>query len=163
MAGIKDITRAKNIIGTTAELEFKVVEGEKGLEDILLKINRILRDSDEGELEPNPTVAEADSVVADSTEKIAEDGKVQLGDLFKQDAGDDSANADTATAIVDKKTYKDAPFTSLLRIFRGRGYDIGVAPENRAAVEWILNLDKVKELTRNNNGIVFTWFVGMLN
>jgi preprotein translocase subunit SecD len=155
LAGIKDITRAKNIIGTTAELEFKVVESEKGLEDILLKINRILRESGEGELDPTRIAAGTDSVVTDSTEKVAEDGKVQLGELFKSDqAGEDSAAVDTSSAIVDKNTYKDAPFTSLLRIFRGRGYDIGVAPENVAAVEWILNLDKVKELTKD---VVFQW------
>ena len=156
LAGIKDITRAKNIIGTTAELEFKVVESEKGLEDILMKINRVLRESEESELVPNLAETKTDSAVTDSSEKVAKDGKVQLGDLFKQDlASEDSTAIDSAsTAIVDKNTYKDAPFTSLLRIFRGRGYDIGVSPENRAAVEWILSLDKVKEVTKD---VEFLW------
>lgn len=155
LAGIKDITRAKNIIGTTAELEFKVVESEKGLEDILLKINRLLRESEQTEADSSLAATETDTVAADTTEKVAEDGKVELGDLFEEElTGEDSAAMDTSTAIVDKNTYKDAPFTSLLRIFRGRGYDIGVAPENRAAVEWILSLEKVKELTKD---VEFLW------
>lgn len=154
LAGIKDITRAKNIIGTTAELEFKVVESEKGLEDILLKINRVLRESGEAELD-SALALPTDSTPADTSEKIAEDSKVQLSELFKQgQASEDSAEEDTSTAIVDKNTFKDAPFTSLLRIFRGRGYDIGVAPENVAAVDWIINLDKVKELTKD---VEFHW------
>jgi len=166
LAGIKDINRAKRVIGSTAELKFQVVESEKGLEDILIKINRVLRESTEDELDSTLNITEtaeaetvADTTIADSTaeeENVAEDEKVQLADLFKKEdiATEDSAELDSSTAIVDKNTYKEAPFTSLLRIFRGRGYDIGVAPENKAAVDWILNLDKVNEITKD---VEFLW------
>lgn len=159
LAGIKDINRAKNIIGSQAELKFQVVESESGLEEILTKINRIMRETEESEPDSALDIAETDTTQTDTTsteEKIAEDEKVQLADLFKSESGEseDSTAMDTSTAIVDKKTYKEAPFTALLRIFRGRGYDIGVASENKAAVDWIMNLEKVKSITRD---VEFLW------
>ncbi|MBN2088643.1 protein translocase subunit SecD [candidate division KSB1 bacterium] len=160
LAGIKDINRAKNVIGTTAELRFQVVESERALEDLLNKINRTLRQAEDLDSTLNIIQAETDTSVAesDTTEKVADDEKIQLADLFKSkkdSVEQDTASKDTTSAIVDKNTYKEAPFTSLLRIFKGQGYEvIGVAPENRAAVEYILNLDKVKELTKD---VEFLW------
>jgi preprotein translocase subunit SecD len=159
LAGIKDIHRAKNVIGTTAELRFQVVETDRALEDLLNKINRTLRQSEDLDSTLNVIQTDTTAAQADTTsEKVAEDEKVQLADLFKSkkdSVSQDSTAKDTTTAIVDKNTYKDAPFTSLLRIFKGQGYEvIGVAPENRAAVEYLLNLEKVKELTKD---VEFLW------
>ncbi len=160
LAGIKDINRAKNVIGTTAELRFQVVESERALEDLLNKINRALRQTEDLDSTLNIVQTETDTTVAesDTTEKVATDEKIQLADLFKSKKNSveqDSASKDTTSAIVDKNTYKEAPFTSLLRIFKGQGYEvIGVAPENRAAVEYILSLDNVKELTKD---VEFLW------
>ncbi len=163
LAGIKDIKRARSIIGTTAELRFQVSESNKALEDILNKINRTLRE--DTSLSSDTTAQAAAVTTPDTTQadtsaqnaQVAKDEKVQLTDLFKKGKGDagDSTKTDTASAIVDKNTYKQAPFTSLLRIFSGRENDvIGVAPENKAAVDWILSQPNVKNITKD---VEFLW------
>ncbi|MCK5739586.1 hypothetical protein KAH55_10405, partial [bacterium] len=150
LAGVKDITRAKRLIGTTAELRFQVVEGNKGVEDIMMKINRVLRK--DADLDSAHNIA-ADTPAETATSTDASDETIQLSELFNNENGD--ATEDTSSVTIDKNTYKDAPFTSLLRIFQGRGYNfIGVAPENKAAVEWILNLDEVQELMAD---VEFLW------
>lgn len=157
LAGVKDISRAKQLIGTTAELRFQLVESERATEDILNKINRVLREVDETQvaesLDAAPEEAEVDTT---AEEVVAEDETVQLADLFKGDEEtvEDSAEVDTSSVIVDKNTYKEAPFTSLLRIIRERGNDIYVPKANRAAVNWALSLDKVKEILSD---VEFLW------
>ncbi|MBN1541013.1 protein translocase subunit SecD [candidate division KSB1 bacterium] len=135
LAGITNIQRAKDVIGTTALLEFKLVKEADLIWSVLNDIDRVVKTELRGQ--------EAAAQVQTDTTQFSEggesaDAEVKLEDLFGGGATQESS-ADTAL-LVDQNTFSEKPFTALLRATGGRFADvISVPTQNAAAVQrWLL-------------------------
>ncbi|MDZ7361213.1 MAG: protein translocase subunit SecD [candidate division KSB1 bacterium] len=146
LAGITDKNRAKNIIGKTALLEFNLVKDPQIFQDVITKIDNLLK----RDLAAKPEVGTAiDTSVTDSTGasgKVSKDKAVNVSELF---AGSSIVPSDTAAASsdsvqVDKDIFSGNPFISLLRDV-GRS-EVAVPAQNVRAVERILNNPEVQKL-----------------
>lgn len=150
LAGIQDPARARDLIQTTALLEFTLVKEPELVNEIIRKIDRVLR-RDQGALEET---LEDTIDVEDTTDvqegQVAQEEAVSVSELFGE-VDEDTAAADTAagdtTVVVDRQVFDEKPFTALLRNFQGQ---IGVPAKNKNAVERILNMEKVQQVIPPN-------------
>jgi preprotein translocase subunit SecD len=138
LPGIKNIERAKKVIGTTALLEFKLVKDPEIVWSVLNDIDKALRAKRQG--------LDVAAVKADTSVKTgdkAEEKQLSLNELF----GDQTtSNAEEDTSIVvDQTTFDEKPFTSLLRGLPGRYSDVVSVPSsNIRAVQRALLLPEVQ-------------------
>ncbi|MGH7495350.1 MAG: protein translocase subunit SecD [bacterium] len=159
LAGITDVGRAKNIIGKTARLEFKLVKDSEVVNDVITKINNVMKkdlaatrgDSLLTTVPPDSTLLTA----ADSA-KVRSDKEVSVDELFPgstvgSESGSDSTGKDS-TVLVDQEVFKENPFSSLLGAL---GPDLGVPAKNYRAVERILNNPVVQEVIPKD--AMFAW------
>ncbi|MBN2001325.1 protein translocase subunit SecD [candidate division KSB1 bacterium] len=159
LPGIQNIQRAKTIIGSTALLEFKLVEDADVTQSVLNDINKVMRQkrsAEEIQSGDDSETTEKDS--SDFQEgEVAEDGEVSLSDLFGDNIDEDStATPDSSSVLVDEKTYNERPFTSLLRQVGGANSSVITVPiQNYRAVNRILLLPEVQDVIPNDNE--FLW------
>jgi len=145
LAGVTDIQDAKNIIGQTALLEFKLVKESDLITSVLTDIDRVLRAKRRGE-QAADTAAVEDQMAEREEGEQADDEEVSLSDLFGDSEEDqDVPESDDETVVVDKNTVSEYPFTSLLRQIPGYNF-IGVPQQNVRAVKRILQLPEVLEV-----------------
>jgi preprotein translocase subunit SecD len=146
LAGITDVDRAKQIIGKTALLEFKLVRDPEVFQDVITKIDNLLkRDlaaSDNGQL------ARADSAGTDTTGaggKVSKDEAIGVSELFGPSSilPADTQNVDQDSVRVDKEIFAENPFISLLRNVNN---EVSVPVNNYRAVERILNSPEVQQV-----------------
>ena len=133
LPGLKDETRAKNLIGRTALLEFKLLKKGELVNSLLEEIDNALMTSREvtstedsakvEELSPEDTttLAEAD------TGEVAETD--YLSELFEE------TEPESGAAEGEEEMFTDKPFTSLLGNLGG---DIGVSVSSRLKIERLL-------------------------
>jgi len=146
LAGITDKNRAKNIIGKTALLEFNLVKDPQIFQDVITKIDNLLK----RDLAAKPDVGAAvDTSATDSTGasgKVSQDKAVNVSDLFAGSSivPSDSAAGASDSVQVDKDIFSGNPFISLLRDI-GRS-EVAVPAKNVRAVERILNNPDVLKL-----------------
>jgi SecD/SecF fusion protein len=146
LAGITDKNRAKNIIGKTALLEFKLVKDPEIFRDVITKIDNLLK----RDLAAKPDVGAAiDTSETDSSGasgKVSQDKSVKVSDLFAGSSivPSDSAATSSDSVQVDKDIFSGNPFISLLRDV-GRS-EVAVPAQNVRAVERILNNPDVQKL-----------------
>ncbi|MBS1271285.1 MAG: Protein translocase subunit SecD [Candidatus Marinimicrobia bacterium] len=157
LAGIEDPARARDLIQTTALLEFKLLKTPEVTDATIQKIDRVLR-RDKGELADAVTTEDTaaageDTVIAEGD--VAEDEAVSVDQLFGEVEDTDTAAADDSTVVVDKQVFEEKPFTALLRNVQGQ---IGVPKKNKNAVERILNMEKVQKVIPPD--AVFLWSAG---
>lgn len=143
LAGITDVNRAKNIIGKTALLEFNLVKEPQIFQDLITKIDDLLK------RDLATKVGKTDTSKTDSTGaggKVSKDKALNVSDLFAGSSivANDSANKSADSVQVDKDIFSGNPFISLLRDV-GRG-EVAVPAQNLRAVERILNTPEVKKL-----------------
>lgn len=143
LAGITDVSRAKRIIGQTALLEFNLVKEPQIFQDLITKIDNLLkRDlaSKQGSLDTSKT----DTTGASG--KVSKDKALNVSELFAGSSivPDDSAGQSSDSVQVDKDIFSGNPFISLLRDV-GRG-EVAVPAQNLRAVERILNTPEVKKI-----------------
>lgn len=153
LAGITDVGRAKNIIGQTARLEFKLVREPEIVNDVITKINEVMkkeaRPSDSLLTQVPPDTAQL--AAADST-KIRSDKEVSVDELFPGSSLAADSSSKDSTLLVDQEVFKDNPFSSLIGAL---GPDIGVPAKNVRAVERILNSPGVQEVIPRD--ATFAW------
>ena len=153
LAGIQNIQRAKKIIGTTALLEFKLVKDSEIVWSVLNDIDRVMRIKRRGDKTEQEIVTPDSSEIVDGSN--AEQEEVSLSDLFGGD-DDEGDTAQDTSLLVDKKTFEEKPFTSLLVGLGGRYSGvISVAMQNERAVQRILQLPEVQEVIPND--AQFVW------
>ena len=138
LPGIQNIERAKKVIGTTALLEFKLVKDPEIVWSVLNDIDKVLRAKRQGvdvaAIAPDTTVKNGDKT---------EEKQLSLNQLFG-DQATDNAEQDTSI-LVDKTTFDEKPFTSLLRGLPGRYSDVVSVPsQNIRAVQRALQLPEVQ-------------------
>lgn len=145
LAGIQDSERARDLLQSTALLEFVLVKSPDLTNDMLLRIDKVIKGSDE--------LSELTESISEKRPKeeqtVSEDETISVRDLF----GDPSVQAEMGTTdtsvVVDKNLVKDRPFSSLLRAL---GNDIGVPERNIYIIKKILEMDEVKAKLDAANG-----------
>jgi len=158
LAGIQDVSRAKNIIGTTALLEFQLERDPERTSAVRDEINRVMKNQlkeENGDLLTDAGVdsAEMSQRVRQETERNVDDifgGAAVLDETEETDA--DTAETDS-TVLVDEGVFQDRPFDALLANLGG---DIGVPTKNVRTVERILNSPEVQKVIPNDSEFLFT-------
>ncbi len=144
LAGITDVSRAKNIIGKTAQLKFSLVREPEITNDVIVKINEAMRRSRSKSGKDSNTVAQATPADTSTAAKIRSGEEVSVDELFP---GSSAAASDTtasdSTLSVDKELLEQSPFSSLIGAL---GPDIGVPEKNVRAVERVLNTQEVRDV-----------------
>jgi len=152
LAGVTSIQRAKKVISSTAQLEFKLVQEANLTTAVIDDIDRVMRAKQRGEaLLDTLNQSSQESAELDSVKK-ADDEKVSLTDLF---GGDEAVTEDEDTTIlVDQNTFSERPFTALLRQIPGAPY-IAVPVQNVRAVQRLLQLPEVQEVIPSDSEFLF--------
>ena len=128
LAGVQDTERARALLQSTALLEFFLVKDAEVTNDVLTRIDKILKGSDALEDIVETTVPE-DFLVSEieAETPVSDDKIISVSELFGET---DENEADSA--VVDQRLFEDRPFSSLLRNF---GTDIGIPEKNVYAVK----------------------------
>lgn len=151
LPGIQNIQRAKNVIGTTALLEFKLVKDSEIVWSVLNDIDKALRIKRQGSAVLGEVSSDTSSIV---TGDKAQDQQLSLNELFGDqtttDAGEDTS------ILVDQQTFQEKPFTSLLRGLPGRYADVVSVPvQNVRAVQRALQMPEVQNVIPSD--VQFLW------
>ncbi|MGH7597435.1 MAG: protein translocase subunit SecD [bacterium] len=156
LAGITDVNRAKNIIGKTALLEFMLVKDPEIFQDVITKIDNLLKR--DLAAEPGAPAAAAETAEQDTTGaggKVSQDKEVGVSELF---GGSSIVQTDTTgesqdSVRVDKEIFAENPFLSLLRNVGG---EVAVPAKNVRAVERILNNPEVQKIIPSDAEFVWS-------
>ena len=148
LAGVKDVNRAKAVIGKTAQLELKLLREPDYTRSILLKIDEIVKKRKQGALDSTAMaeVMAPDSAKKDTTlseEKIRSDTEVNLDELFGELPGASAQLGGDTSISVDKDLFQENPFLALLG---NVGSMIAAPTQNVKAVDIILNYPEVKQI-----------------
>jgi SecD/SecF fusion protein len=149
LPGIQNIERAKRVIGTTALLEFKLVRDSQLVWSVLNDIDRALRAMRRGEdLGQGKKQVETQADTSQFVEgKKADESEVTLGELFGEQGKESTEAQEDTTLLVDRQTFEEKPFTSLLRGLSGRYSDvISVPKQNIRAVQRALLSPEVQSV-----------------
>jgi preprotein translocase subunit SecD len=173
LPGIQDIERAKELIGKTALLEFKLLKDDETTNTTLKRINDYLkfkRDKIAG-VTPDSIVkkSEIDSAqIANKSQTVRQDSIISLANLFgERDISDTSLESVSAESlIIDKQTFAENPFYALFGDLRAAGGEIGVPESNLNAVKQLLFLQEIQKLIPKDSE--FLWsneptFAGNMN
>lgn len=163
LAGIQDVSRAKNIIGTTALLEFQLERDPQVASAVRDEINLVMK-RQMGKGGEELTEAQSDSLASDSSavsEKLRKDTEVSLKDIFgessileeKEKTKSEDGEAADSTVLLDQDVFQERPFDALLANLGG---DIGVPTKNVRTVERILNSPEVQKVIPKDAEFLFT-------
>ncbi len=146
LAGIQDSERARALLQSTALLEFSLVKDAEITQDMLIRIDNILKG--------NKDLAEVTTELPDQTEpeeekveQVSEDKIITVSELFGDTEQEFAASEDTSV-VVDQRLFEDNPFSSLLRDF---DRDLGVYESNVYAVSKILALPEVEDILESTS------------
>ena len=157
LAGIQDPNRARNLLESTALLEFVLLKDPDISQDILSRIDNVLKGSKELEEAIGDTdktrVSEQMGTTEVSETRTTQEKEVSLTELFSETISEDTTQQDSANVLVDEQLFQDRPFSSLLR---NLGNDLGVPAQNIYAVKKILDIPEVVSILNAGDG-VFSW------
>ena len=146
LAGIQDSERARDLLQSTALLEFYLVKDAEITQDMLIRVDNILKGNEDL---PEVTTESLDQIEpqAEKAEQVSEDKTITVSELFGDTKQEIAVSEDTS-AIIDQRLFEDRPFSSLLRDF---DRDLGVPESNVYAVNKILALPEVVELLQSTS------------
>ena len=133
LAGVQDSDRARSLLESTALLEFFIVKDITTTNELMAKIDQILKGNQEI---TNVTKDDQTEEGKPSIEK--DDGTVSVSELF----GESSDQNNTDSSSVSPDIVAEQPFSGMLR---NLGNTIGVPVKNSYAVRKMLELPEVKE------------------
>ncbi len=147
LAGIHDSERARDLLQSTALLEFILVKSPELTNDILLRIDKVIKGSEElAEI----TDTNDNKTAGDAPAAVSEDKTISVSEYFSEQAAQASADtSDTAAIVVDQNLVEDRPFSALLRAL---GNDIGVPEKNVYIIKKILAMEEVQDKLDATNG-----------
>lgn len=155
LAGIQDVERAKNLIGTTAQLKFQLETEADIVSAVLSQINRAMKRQMAG---GGQEEAEGDSIPVQ--QKVRQDTERRIDDLFGaagasivDESSDTENSGGDSTVVVDERIFEDRPFDALLANIGG---DIGVPVKNVRTVERILNSPEVQKVIPKDGEFLFS-------
>ena len=158
LPGLQNVSLARELIGKTAVLEFKLLKDQEIFKQVIEGIDRILvakRDKlplDSLLTTPlDTTVAVADTAGAAQdtvTSKPSEDKEVNIADLFGAKTQDTTTAEEDAdrNVIADQNIFGEKPFSAMLRNLLDYGGEVGVYEENYNAVRKILEMDEIQNI-----------------
>jgi len=155
LAGIQDVERAKNLIGTTAQLKFQLETEADIVSAVLSQINRAMKRQMAG---GGQEEAEGDSTpvqqkVRQGTERRIDDLFGAAGASIVDESSDTENSGGDSTVVVDEAIFQDRPFDALLANIGG---DIGVPVKNVRTVERILNSPEVQKVIPKDGEFLFS-------
>ena len=148
LAGILDVNRAKEIIGKTAQLEFKLERDPEYTRSILLRIDEVVKKRRYGTLDSTALadVMAPDTTEMDSTkieEKVRDEKEVDLDELFGTTKEAEAVGEGDTSISVDKDMFEENPFLAMLGNVGNR---VAAPKQNMKAVDIILNYPEVQEI-----------------
>ncbi len=147
LPGIKDIDRAKALIGKTALLEFKLLKEQDITTEVLRRINEELKRIRKGKKGTEQEVKQ--KTEKQKTPSPEEKKIIRAEDLFGTSldtAQIDTSAQDTTGLMVDQEIFEENPFFALLRDMRSYGGEIAVPEKNVYAVNKILNMPEIQKV-----------------
>ncbi len=158
LPGLSDPEMAKELIGRTALLEFKMLAPSEEFTQLIKDIDNTLA------MEKGVTVTEmVDSTISTQEDTVetgareSEDQVVSVNELFGETEKfepDTGGASEDSTILVDKKIFKEHPFLALLRT--GRGGSVIVPVNNIGAVNKILEGENIQELYPEGTELVWS-------
>lgn len=146
LAGIQDSERARDLLQSTALLEFYLVKDAEITQDMLIRVDNILK-GNKDLAEVSNELPEQIEPQEEKVEQVSEDKIITVSELFGDTEQDIAVNGDTS-AVVDQRLFEDHPFSSLLR---DHDRDLGVYESNVYAVKKILALPDVENLLESTS------------
>ena len=145
LAGIQDVGRAKELIGKTALLEFKLLKDPAVYTAVLQKIDEIVKK----QVKAKGNALTADTAATSGTRETG------LSSIFGEATviGDTTANDTDTTVVVDEQVFEQNPFFSLLYPL---GNEVAVPAKNLRAVQRILSMPEVQEVIPDDAEFVFS-------
>ena len=138
LAGIQDSERARDLLQSTALLEFILIKSPELTNDMLVRIDKVIKGSDE----LADLTQETDTKnIEDTPVPVSEDKTISVRDLFTDQANQALVDTTDEAVVVDLNLVEDRPFSSLLRAL---GNDIGVPEKNIYIVKKILAMEDVQ-------------------
>lgn len=154
LPGVSDPDQAKELIGRTALLEFKLVKEPADLTDTIQRIDRALAE-ERGIPAEEPTQAEEDTTAAE-VQRESQDKVISVSELFGEERVTPSSDTDEdTTLVVDEQMFQENPFIALLRGRRGRSDIVSVPIENVKAVDRILARENIQALLPPDSEILW--------
>ncbi len=135
LPGLQDVERAKQLIGRTAQLEFKLLEEPENIRQLFNQIDVALV---KAKPEKEKSLAKAETKPKTEEEK-------SLTELFTGAKKDTGTKADTAVPPADEEP-SERPFTALLEQLSQEGYSYRVEIEEVPRVKQMLETPEVKAL-----------------
>tara|TARA_B100001105_G_scaffold33824_1_gene23637 strand:+ start:74 stop:1981 length:1908 start_codon:yes stop_codon:yes gene_type:complete len=150
LAGIQDPDRARSLLQSTALLEFALLKDGAVTQNLLTRVDRILKGSDDLEdlLETKEDSTDEEQAPIETETRVADEEEVSLTELFGTTEKDTTAE-DTTEVLVDKDLFEERPFSSLLRQI---GNDLGVPEQNMRAVNKIMEMSDIQEILKGGEG-----------
>lgn len=133
LAGVQDSERARSLLESTALLEFYIVKDVTTTNELMVKIDQVLK-GDESIAEVTRETVTEKSDISSSTD----DGTISVSELF----GDSEEEVTPDSAIVNENIFAERPFSAMLR---NLGNTIGVPDKNVYAVRKMLEKTEVQE------------------
>ena len=133
LAGVQDSERARSLLESTALLEFYIVKDVTTTNELMVKIDQVLK-GDESIAEVTRETVTEKSDISSSTD----DGTISVSELF----GDSEEEVTPDSAIVNENIFAERPFSAMLR---NLGNTIGVPDKNVYAVRKMLEKPEVQE------------------
>ena len=150
LAGIQDPDRARSLLQSTALLEFALLKDGAVTQNLLTRLDRILKGSDDLEdlLETKEDSTDEQQAPIETETRVADEEEVSLTELFGTTEEDTTAE-DTTEVLVDKDLFEERPFSSLLRQV---GNDLGVPEQNMHAVNKIMEMSDIQDILKGGEG-----------
>ena len=143
LAGVQDSERARALLESTALLEFYIVKDVTTTNELMIKIDQVLK----GDESIADVAKDTEAKTIDET-STTDDGTVSVSELF----GESADEVTTDSAVVNEDVFVDRPFSAMLR---NLGNTIGVPARNIYAVRKMLATPEVQEKMANIGGIFF--------
>ena len=143
LAGVQDSERARALLESTALLEFYIVKDVTTTNELMIKIDQVLK----GDESIADLAKDTEAKTIDET-STTDDGTVSVSELF----GESADEVTTDSAVVNEDVFADRPFSGMLR---NLGNTIGVPAKNVYAVRKMLATPEVQEKMANIGGIFF--------
>jgi len=150
LAGIQDPDRARSLLQSTALLEFALLKDGAVTQNLLTRVDRILKGSDDLEdlLVTKEDSTDEQQAPIEKETRMADEEEVSLTELFGITEEDTTAE-DTTEVLVDKDLFEERPFSSLLRQI---GDDLGVPEQNMRAVNKIMKMSDIQDILKGGEG-----------
>jgi SecD/SecF fusion protein len=154
LPGVKDPVRARELVGRTALLEFKLVVDPERTRDILTKLDEGIAARQRGE-SADSTRRDSTRLATDTTKAKADTAKMMASDTSRHDTGVTEAQKLFSEQMPDTTTDTTGQAHPLLRLLVGGTSNILVPAENRSRVMRLLSSRENQRLIPSD--VQFLW------